>query len=45
VLLSSTLIGGRLVGRISILNHRTNLARVDEALDAIRRHAAALRST
>jgi aromatic-L-amino-acid/L-tryptophan decarboxylase len=45
VLLSSTRIGGRLVGRISILNHRTNLARVDEALDAIRRHAAALRST
>jgi aromatic-L-amino-acid decarboxylase len=39
--LSSTLVGGRYVGRICILNHRTDLGRVDEALDAIRRHAAA----
>jgi aromatic-L-amino-acid decarboxylase len=43
VLLSSTRIDGRLVGRASILNHRTDRARLDEALDAIRRRAAALR--
>lgn len=37
--LSSTRLGGRYVARISILNHRTDVARVDEALEAIRRHA------
>jgi len=40
VFLSSTRIAGRYVGRISVLNHRTDRARVDEALDAIRRHTA-----
>jgi aromatic-L-amino-acid decarboxylase len=42
VLLSSTRIDGRYVGRISVLNHRTDAARVAEAVDAIRRHAAAV---
>jgi aromatic-L-amino-acid/L-tryptophan decarboxylase len=44
VLLSSTRIDGRFVGRVSVLSHRTDLARVDEAVDAILRHAAALRA-
>ena len=39
VRLSSTRIGDRVFARISILNHRTDRARVDEALDAVRRHA------
>ena len=39
VLLSSTRVGGRVVGRICVLNHRTDRAHVDEALDALRRHA------
>jgi aromatic-L-amino-acid decarboxylase len=39
VFLSSTTIRGRLIGRISVLNHRTDGARVDEAVDAVRRHA------
>ena len=39
--LSSTRVGGRVLARVSVLNHRTDRARVDEALDAIRRHAAA----
>jgi aromatic-L-amino-acid/L-tryptophan decarboxylase len=38
--LSSTRVDGRDVGRVCILNHRTDAARVDEAVDAIRRHAA-----
>ncbi len=42
VLLSSTRIDGRYIARLSILNHRTDHARVSEALDALRRHAAAL---
>jgi aromatic-L-amino-acid/L-tryptophan decarboxylase len=45
VLLSSTRIGGRLVGRVAVLSHRTDRARVDEALDAIHRHAAAVCAT
>lgn len=39
VRLSSTRIEGRFVGRLTVLNHRTDRARVDEAVDAIRRHA------
>ena len=39
VLLSSTRIDGHVLGRICVLNHRTDRARVDEALDALRRHA------
>ncbi len=40
--LSSTRIGGRYVGRMAILNVRTDRARVDEVLDSLRRHAAEL---
>jgi aromatic-L-amino-acid decarboxylase len=40
VLLSSTRVDGQVLGRICVLNHRTDRARVDEALDALRRHAA-----
>jgi aromatic-L-amino-acid/L-tryptophan decarboxylase len=40
VFLSSTRVAGRDVGRICILNHRTDAARVDEAVATIRRHAA-----
>ena len=39
VRLSSTRIDGRFVGRVTILNHRTDRARVEEAVAAIRRHA------
>lgn len=39
VRLSSTRIGGRVHVRVSILSHRTDLARIDDALDAIRRYA------
>jgi aromatic-L-amino-acid decarboxylase len=39
-LLSSTRIGERYVGRICILNHRTDAARVDAAVEAIRSYAA-----
>ena len=42
VLLSSTMIDGRYTGRICVLNHRTDQARVDEAISALRRHAAEL---
>jgi aromatic-L-amino-acid decarboxylase len=42
VFLSSTRIGGRYAGRICVLNHRTDHARVVTAIDAIRRHASAL---
>jgi hypothetical protein len=42
VYLSSTRVGGRHVGRIRVLNHRTGRARVAMAVDAIRRHAAAI---
>jgi aromatic-L-amino-acid decarboxylase len=38
--MSSTRIGGRYVGRLSVLNHRTDRARVTEVIDALRRHAA-----
>lgn len=40
VRLSSTRIGGQVHVRVSILNHRTDLTRIDEALEAIRQHAA-----
>lgn len=40
VFLSSTRVEGRFVGRVAILNHRTDKDRVAEAVDAIRRHAA-----
>jgi aromatic-L-amino-acid decarboxylase len=39
VRLSSTRIDGRFVGRLTVLNHRTDRARVDEAVAAIRRYA------
>jgi aromatic-L-amino-acid/L-tryptophan decarboxylase len=39
VLLSSTRVDGQVLGRICVLNHRTDRARVDEALDTLRRHA------
>ena len=39
VRLSSTQIAGRHHVRISVLNHRTDRARVEEAVDAIRRHS------
>jgi aromatic-L-amino-acid decarboxylase len=40
VLLSSTQIDGRYVGRLGVLNHRSDRSRVLEATDALRRHAA-----
>ena len=40
VLLSSTRIDDRYVGRIAVLNHRTDRARVQTAVEALRRHAA-----
>ena len=43
VYLSSTRLGGRHVGRICVLNHRTDRARVAAAVEAIRRHAAEIR--
>jgi aromatic-L-amino-acid decarboxylase len=39
VLLPSARVDGRVLGRVCVLNHRTDRARVDEALDALRRHA------
>lgn len=42
VFLSSTRLGGRLVARICVLNPNTDKARIEEALDAVRRHSAAL---
>lgn len=42
--LSSTRIGGRVYARISVLNHRSDRARVSEALDAVLRHAASAAS-
>lgn len=42
VFLSSTRIDGRYVGRISTLNHRTDRARVSEAVQAVCHHAAEL---
>jgi aromatic-L-amino-acid/L-tryptophan decarboxylase len=42
VFMSSTRIGGRFTARICVLNHRTDRIRIDEAVDAVRRHAAAL---
>jgi aromatic-L-amino-acid/L-tryptophan decarboxylase len=44
VFLASTSINGRYTGRICVLNHRTNRARVDEAIGALRRHGAELSS-
>jgi aromatic-L-amino-acid decarboxylase len=40
VFLSSTRVDDRDVGRVCILNHRTDAARVDEAVEAVRRHAS-----
>ena len=37
--LSSTRVAGRYVGRIAVLNHRTDQARVAEAVATVRRHA------
>ena len=45
VFLSSTTIDGQYIGRICVLNHRTGRARVDEAIDALRRHGAELTAT
>jgi aromatic-L-amino-acid decarboxylase len=42
VFLSSTRLDGRYVGRICVLNHRVGVSHVQCAVDAIRRHAAAL---
>jgi aromatic-L-amino-acid/L-tryptophan decarboxylase len=42
VLLSSTRIRGRFVARLAVLNHRTERSHVEEAVDAVRRHARAL---
>jgi aromatic-L-amino-acid decarboxylase len=39
VFLSSTRIGDRHVGRICVLNHRSDRDRVDRAVSAVRRHA------
>lgn len=44
VLLSSTRVSGRYVGRIAVLNHRSDRTRVVAAADALRRHAAAVRT-
>ncbi|GAA0899323.1 aminotransferase class I/II-fold pyridoxal phosphate-dependent enzyme [Virgisporangium ochraceum] len=42
VFLSSTRIGDHHIGRVCVLNHRTDRDRVDRAVSAIRRHARAL---
>jgi aromatic-L-amino-acid/L-tryptophan decarboxylase len=42
VSLSGTSIAGRYTGRICVLNHRTDQARLDEAIAALRRHGTAL---
>ena len=42
VFLSSTTINGQYTGRICVLNHRTDQARVDEAITALCRHGAEL---
>jgi aromatic-L-amino-acid decarboxylase len=42
VFLSSTQVGGSHVGRICVLNHRSDRDRVDRAVSAIRRHARGL---
>jgi aromatic-L-amino-acid/L-tryptophan decarboxylase len=42
VYLSGTTIDGRYTGRICVLSHRTDRTRVDEAIDGLRRHAAAM---
>jgi len=42
VRLSSTRIDGRFVGRVTVLSHRTDRSRVEEAVTAIRRHAREL---
>jgi len=39
VLLSSTRVDGRVLGRLCVLNHRSDRGRLDEAIDALRRHA------
>lgn len=40
VLLSGTTIHGQYTGRICVLSHRTTQARLDDAIDALHRHAA-----
>ena len=42
VVLSSTRIGGHTIGRLTVLNHRTDRERVLQATEALRRHAASL---
>jgi aromatic-L-amino-acid decarboxylase len=42
VFLSSTRIGDHHIGRVCVLNHRSDRDRVDRAVSAIRRHARAL---
>ncbi len=39
VFLASTRVRGRRLGRLCVLNHRTDRARLDEAVSALRRHA------
>jgi aromatic-L-amino-acid/L-tryptophan decarboxylase len=42
VLLSSTTVAGRYTARICVLNHRTDHARINDAIEALQRHAAEL---
>jgi aromatic-L-amino-acid/L-tryptophan decarboxylase len=42
VLLSSTTVNGCYTGWICVPSHRTDRARVDQAIDALRRHGAEL---
>ncbi|MCO1654495.1 aminotransferase class V-fold PLP-dependent enzyme [Pseudonocardia sp. S2-4] len=42
VFLASTRVRGRRLGRLCVLNHRTDRARLDEAVSALTRHAKAL---
>jgi aromatic-L-amino-acid decarboxylase len=42
VFMSSTVIDDRYTARICVLNHRTDRARVDEGVDSLLRHAAAI---
>ncbi|WP_433017693.1 pyridoxal phosphate-dependent decarboxylase family protein [Kribbella sp. CA-294648] len=43
ILFSSTRLSGRMIVRMCVLHHRTDLARVSEAVAAIRQHAGDLR--
>ena len=42
VFLSGTTVHGRYTARVCVLNHRTDRTHVDDAIDALRRHAAEL---